>query len=693
MATKNETKKQSIRDLNEIIKNPDKYARNITIKRLVTILQKMSDYYYGEVEALVDDEIFDIMVDVLRERDPNNAFLFQTGVTETTQEDIQLPFSMPSLNKIKPGEKSLSMWFNKYKGPYIAMDKLDGISVQIYKDENGNIDMFTKKQTDIGTSKKHLLQYIVDQKSLDNIPPNTSIRGEIVISKRNFKKIQKYDPNLKNPRSAMAGLVNTDKIDTRIAKKAKIVMYNILSPTYTISKQLEKLQQWGFSIVWNKKLDIDDEYSESENDSENDSDSDESDGKIKEIDGKIIMIEKKLKDILKIRKETSKYLVDGIVLVDDSKTYIHQSINPKHAMAFKMNIDTNMKDVLVKEIIWEPTMYSYLQPVIRIKPTVMDGNVTVTYVTAHNAKYVWDNKIGKGSILKIVRSGDVIPYIVDVIKSVEHPDMPTYNYMWNETKVDIIVVDPSEDILRTIKIKQTLHFFRTIGVKYLSVGLITKLYDAGYKTILSIVVSSNNKDDKLYNISGLGKQMITKIYNQIDNAFERIKLPELMAGSLKFGRGMGVRKIREIIKKYPDILDYRNEEKDYLREMILEIDGFSEKLASKFIDNLDNFYIFIEELRNNTDYKLVFTSSKKEKKVDNKQNLFIGQKVVLTGFRSNDISDFIERNGGKIISSVSKNTTMVVYVHSDKLGSKFTKAKQLGITLMTKEEFEKKYFG
>ena len=139
-----EKKKQGLRDLKKIIKNPEKYAREITVKRLVTILQKMSDYYYGEAEPLVDDDTFDIMVDVLREKDPNNSFLFQTGVTETTQDDIQLPFSMPSLNKIKPGEKSLTRWFNKYTGPYIAMDKLDGISVQIYKDGDGNIDMFTK---------------------------------------------------------------------------------------------------------------------------------------------------------------------------------------------------------------------------------------------------------------------------------------------------------------------------------------------------------------------------------------------------------------------------------------------------------------------------------------------------------------------------------------------------------------------
>lgn len=667
------TKKSSIRDLQKIINNPEMYARNITIKRLVTILQKMSDYYYGETEPLVDDDVFDIMTDVLRERDPNNSFLFQTGVSETTNNDIELPFSMPSLNKIKPGEKTLKKWFTIYNGPYIVMDKLDGISVQIYKDGDGNVDMFTKKKTNIGTSRKYLLKYMINQEILDNLPPHTSIRGEIVITKKNFRKIREYYPKLKNPRSAMAGLVNTEKIDKRIAKKATIVMYNILSPTYTISKQLKQLKKWGFTTVWHKELIL---Y-KSDTKTNNDDD----------INNKIMSIELKLKELLKLRKEISDYLVDGIVLADNSKTYIHQSSNPKHAMAFKMNIATNMKNVEVKEVIWEPTMYSYLQPIIRIEPTVMDGNVTVTYVTAHNAKYVWDNKIGNGSILKIVRSGDVIPYIVDVIKQSSRPDMPNVNYMWNDTKVDIIVVDPSKDIIRKIKIKQNVHFFKTIGVKFLSIGIITLLYDSNYTTVLSIIVAANTKDILPYNISGLGKHIIKKIYKQIDDVFDKIKLHVLMSGTLIFGRGIGIRKLKKITDMYPDILDYYNKPKDYLRNMILEVDGFSEKTASKFIDNLGNFVSFFNSLQNNTTYGLIATVDKKEN-----GNLFADKKIVLTGFRSKDISDFIENNGGTITSSVSNKTFMVIYIPTNKPGSKFTKAQNLGIHLMTKEEFEKKYF-
>jgi len=689
-------KKTTIRDLDKIIANPEEYARSVTIERLVTILQKLSDVYYSGTEPLVEDDVYDIMLDVLKEKDPNNSYLFQTGVSKATETDIKLPYSMPSLNKIKPGEKTLERWFKSYSGQKIIMDKLDGISGQLYIDDKGNADLFTKKQTDVGTSKKHLIKYLVDEKALKKIPKNTSIRGEIVISKKDFEDITKIDPSFKNPRSVMSGMVNTDKLDTRIANKAQYVTYAILGSKLKISEQLKKLKSWGLKTVWNDELKLDSDTNEEDNDDE-----------INEV----LQIESKLSDILKNRIEKSEFLIDGIVVSDNEKYYEHGSDNPKHAMAFKMNIATNMKDAEVEEVIWEPTMYGYLQPVIKIKPTVLSGNTTVTYVTAHNAKYVKDKKIGKGSVIKIVRSGDVIPYIVDVPKPSKEPDMPDMEYMWNDTDVEIFVVDPDDETKRKINIKKNLHFFKTIGVKYLSDGIITKLYDAGYETIASIVASANNKDEDLYEISGLGKKMITKIYDQIDIAFSKIKLPELMAGSLKFGRGMGVRKIKEIIKKYPNILEMINLDQDQIKEKILEVSGFSDILASKFSENLNDFIEFLDELKDNSNYDLSFhvekpkdnKSSKKSAKnttntnIDVKANKQIEEvdmskhKIVMTGFRSDEMTNFIERNGGKVSSGVSKNTTLVVYVEGDKLSSKLQKANDLGIQIMTREEFEKKF--
>lgn len=718
VAKETPSKKGSLRDLDKIQNDPEGYANTVTVERLVTILQKMSDYYYEEARPLVEDNVYDVMLDVLKERDPDNAYLFQTGVEKTTDKDIELPYFMPSLDKIKPGEKPLPRWFKSYKGPYIVMDKLDGISVQIYKNDQGEVDLFTKKRTGMGTSKKHMLKYLADKKILDKMPNGTSVRGEVVISRKDFEAVQEFEPDLKNPRSAMAGLMNTDKLDTRIAKKAQFVTYNILYPRYTLSEQQKKLKSWGFKVVWNKKYELSD--LEEGNDEDEQEDEDETDEDTDQ-DDKIKAIESNLKTILGERVSKSEFLVDGIVLYDDSEIYEHDDGNPKHAMAFKMNSTTNMKDAIVEEVMWDPTMYGDLRPVVRIKPVVLSGNTTVTYCTAHNAKFVKDNNIGKGAVIKIVRSGDVIPYIVEVVKPAKKPQMPDMEYEWNDSEVQIIVVNPSEEVLRKMKIKQNLHFFRKLGVKFLSEGLTAKFYDAGYETITSIVACASNKDTDPYKIGGLGEKMVTKIYDQIDKAFGRVKLPELMSGSLKFGSGLGVRKIKEIVKKYPNILEMKDEDPEDLKDSIMGVSGFSNILATKFTENLSAFCDFLDELRENCSYDLSFKvkAQGKDKKVQKKtkgkakkdadtddedkdedqeegepdENAvdMSKEKVVMTGFRSDPITEFVENNGGKISSSVSKNTTLVIYVPSDKGSSKITKAKDLGINVMTREEFEKKY--
>jgi DNA ligase (NAD+) len=707
---KSKSNKGGLRDLQKIIDDPEEYARNVTVERLVTILQKMSDYYYSEPRPLVEDTVYDVMLDVLKERDPDNAFLFQTGVTKTTEKDVKLKYPMPSLNKIKPGEKPLRRWFATYKGPYVVMDKLDGISVQIYKDEYGNVDIFTKKQTVMGTSKKHMLEYLVDQKVLDKIPKGTSIRGEVVISKKDFEKIKTIDPELKNPRSTMAGLMNTEKIDKRIASNAQLITYNILHPRYKISEQLSKLKKLGFKTVWNKKLD----ESEFEKDEEDNEDEEEDEGEDEEeqqdnndnTDSHSKTIESVLGSILNERVSKSDFLVDGIVIADDSEIYEHTESNPKDEMAFKMNSTTNMKDAVVEEVEWNATMYGNLQPRIRIDPIILPGNTTVTYVTAHNAKYVQENNIGKGAIIKIVRSGDVIPYIVSIVKPANEPDMPDVEYEWDKNEVDVHVVNPDDDTTRQIEIRQNLHFFRKLGVKFLSEGIITKLYDAAYDTVISIVKSASEKNTKLYKISGLGEKMVTKIYDQIDKAFSRIKLADLMAGSLKFGEGLGSRKINEVIKIYPDILNMKDDSEEKIKKKILEVPGFSNILATKFSENLKSFVEFLEELRESCSYDLSFEHKKgkinkkndmseeeeEEEEEEEKAVDMSNQKIVMTGFRSAAITDFVEKNGGKISTSVSKNTTLVIYAETEKGDSgKLTKAQELQIPIITRSEFEKRY--
>ena len=167
---------------------------NLDSKKLEKILRDLSKEYYNTGESLVSDEVYDLLKEKLEDLDPNNIFLNEIGAPIDSKEKVKLPYSMGSLDKIKPSTEELEKWKKKYKGAYIVSDKLDGISGQLYitKDDN---KLYTRGDGDYGQDISHLLKYLIDidylQKNKNNMKLPISIRGELIISRENFKKVDK----------------------------------------------------------------------------------------------------------------------------------------------------------------------------------------------------------------------------------------------------------------------------------------------------------------------------------------------------------------------------------------------------------------------------------------------------------------------------------------------------------------------
>ena len=111
----------------------------------------------------------------------------------------------------------------------------------------------------------------------------------------------------------------------------------------------------------------------------------------------------------------------------------------------------------------------------------------MSYATGHNAAFIVKNKINIGSIIKVIRSGDVIPKITEVIKQSSEPKLPEtwIKYKWNSTKVDFELIN-KEDNTR-VKFKTMLYFFKTLGVDGLAEGNLKKIMKAGYKSTKDIL--------------------------------------------------------------------------------------------------------------------------------------------------------------------------------------------------------------
>ena len=610
---------------------------NISTQNLIKVLKYASNKYYNEEEVLTDKE-YDTLYELLKTKSPKNAFLKQIGSKVHTKNKIELPFHMGSMDKIKPFTGNIDKWKKTYKGPYIISDKLDGVSGLFVVDDDDNKKLYTRGDGTIGTNISSLIPLIktLDQKFELN---DFAVRGEFIISKKNF---QKYKNKYSNARSMINGIINKKNSTKEDFKIVDFIIYEFISSSsMSLSKQMKNIKKLNLNLVNATRVeDINDNN---------------------------------LSKLFKTRKKNSIYEVDGLVITNDNKHEKNSSGNPKYAFAFK---DMSLLDSAIVEVVnveWNISKDGLLKPRIAIKPVSLSG-VVIKYVTGFNGKYIMDNKIGKGSKLKIIRSGDVIPHIIGIEKSTQ-ADMPNIKYKWIESKVDIIVDESNELIKKERLIKSITYFFKTIQVKNIDARLVEKIIDIKLDSIQKILKA---KDKDFLKIEGFKETMATKIYENIQNSIKNIKLSRLMTASNIFGSGFGIKKFDAILKVHPDIIRKKYKEKKII-VLIKAIDGFEEKTAIKFAKGIPKFIIFLKTIPM-VRISVTKVSGNKLKDI----------KVVFSGFRDKELEEKIENEGGKVVGTISKNTTYLIVKDSNETSSKITKAKELNIKIITKDLFIKK---
>ena len=230
-----------------------------------------NDKYYLNNNPIFSDEVYDILKELLSERDPNNELLKTVGSVMKGQK-VKLPYWMGSMDKIKPDSNSVAKWQKKYPdGPYVISDKLDGSSGLIYytrknSSSEWNVRMFTRGSHDFGRDITHLIEPLMGKNFL--VPPkklvngiekemgvsqgetiNTiAIRGEIIMTTKNFEK---YKETKKDSRSLVNGLVcrkNWDKDDLKVLKDTDFVVFEIVDPRMLKIKQFKFLEESGYKV-------------------------------------------------------------------------------------------------------------------------------------------------------------------------------------------------------------------------------------------------------------------------------------------------------------------------------------------------------------------------------------------------------------------------------------------------------------
>jgi len=665
--SKNKSNKKLI---DSYISNPDHFLLNNDLDDIISIYSYASDKYYNG-ESIINDKLFDKLKDYIEMIDPKNPILEEVGF-KTKINKVKLPFFMGSMDKVKPDNpKALTNFSNDYHKPYIYSDKLDGISGLIYK-KNNQLHLYKRGTGLEGSDITKILDYINLSDNINmnknrlleilnklDIKDDIAIRGELVMKKKTFET--KYSKTYDNGRNLVSGATINKKLNKELLNDIDFVAYEVVSPWITdMSKQFKFLNELKLNVVYNNILNDNLDFND-------------------------------LRDKLIDRKKNSIYEVDGIIIssVNLDKTRSNEKY-PPYAFAFKDTELNEMREVKVLDIEWNVSKDGYIKPILILEPVFLNG-VTISRVTANNAKFIVDNKIGKNTIIKLIRSGDVIPKIVGIVKHTT-PLLPNLKYKWNETKVDILIDEEHDQQI----ISELVFFFEKLKIKYVSEGTVKKLIDIGIDDILKVFDITKKQ---LLEADGIEDKLAEKIYNNIKEALDNLTILDLMVASNSFGHGIGERKIIKVLESHPDILKlYEDLEENELIDLLINLESFDEITATNFVKGLDKFIDLFNELKPAMRKQLRLSLNDYKKKLEKIKNLdhpIKNKKVIFSGFRNDDLENKIKDNGGKIVSSVSKNTDILVTTElaiKAKSNAKVIKALELNIKILTENQFIKKYF-
>lgn len=599
--------------------------------------------YFNDGESDLSDIEYDTLEKELYVIDPANKFFTGIG-SEVRGDKVRLPCKMGSLTQI--WDTDYSKWINDNNlstEVIVLTAKMDGVSVLLVYDNATEFQIAYSRGN--GLEGQDISRHI---KNIPNVPKNiectytTIIRTEAIISKTNFIKFQeecktrKYKI-YKNPRNAVAGLLNSKIIPDWIYKYLEIIAYEVIG-NYSKIDQLKTLQNNSFVVVpYVYKL------AKKFND-ENFKDQilyNKNEGVLKDYEQDGIVIDINDSDIRKRINPTS------------------NSLNPEFSKKYKIREDINIVQATVISVLWSPSKNKLLKPRVQLEPFELNG-VTITHTNGFNAKYIIDNKINIGSKVMMIRSGDVIPYIISIVSESDEPSLPDKiefgNYKFNKTKVDFELLEENDIVER----KRIESFFSSLDIPHIGPGVVKKLYENSYDSICKIIKMSEKELKE-----ELGKNG-SKIYNSITDRMNNVTEYEFM-GSLPYFEGIGKRMFEKIYDHYGFCSDLSVEQ-------LTKVSGFDVKTSNKVFTNYHKYYII----------KLLLNITFKDKVIQS--GSLDGTTWVFTGYRDKEAQQTILDNGGLIGTGIKVNTTYLVTKDINGKSSKLEKARDLNINIISPDE-------
>lgn len=365
-------------------------------------IAEASQKYYTDGSSGLSDKEWDSMMDQLKKENPDSPLITQVGhgydVNKDTTPGKKYKHKYGIIGSLEKchnwSEVTKSIQDALMKRTVIGALKLDGLSIVMYFEHGFLYRALTRGKDNIGIDVTEKVGRILKNRSIKDKSFTGSVRGEAIMSYKNFELFKQVHPEAENPRNSVAGIINQKEITDDI-EFVDIVVYTVIGDE---TRCIRGFDQHGYASMLNwltSQFEHVVKYTLLVN-----------------IDD----IKNKFDDAMKNLATLwyGYYPADGIVLTDGALQYDDNNHSYSfNSIAYKFPAET--KEAEIEGVEWSFSKTGYMIPRVRIHPTSLSG-ATVRYASGFNAKYVIDNKIGPGAIVTICRSGEVIPDIQEVVK-------------------------------------------------------------------------------------------------------------------------------------------------------------------------------------------------------------------------------------------------------------------------------------
>lgn len=640
------------------------------IKELVEILNKAAKSYYVDAVEIMPNIEYDKLYDELLELEKETNVVLSNSPTQNVGYEIagELPKKahespMLSLDKTKSVE-DLREWLGENKA--LLSWKMDGLTIVLTYRDGELAEAVTRGNGTIGEVITN------NAKNFQNIPLKIEfkgeliLRGEAIIKYSDFKRIndaiEDATAKYKNPRNLCSGSVR--QLNPAITK-SRMVYCNIFNVVKadgidfenSKAKQFEWAKNEGFDVVEYKFTDS------------------------KSIADDIAEFESKI--------ESNDIPSDGLVLLLDDIALGERlgstSKFPRNAMAFKWSDERQVTKL--KYIEWSPSRTGLINPVAVFEPVELEGT-TVSRASLHNVSIFEDLMLGVGDEISVYKANMIIPQVYENLKKSNTEKVPdtcpacgSHASIKQDNESKVLLCTNPDCQIKHIKQYALMASRDALNIDGLSESTLEKFLSKGFIKNDSDIFKLDRYKDEIVNMEGFGRRS----YEKLMAALEEAKHTNVARFLYSLGiNGIGSANAKMIAKYFDNDIDkIITAGKDDL----LEIEGIGEVLANSIVD-------FFKDSKNIENVKSLREVLIFEVEESAGSDSFAGKVFVITGSlehftNRNELKELIEKNGGKVSGSVSSKTNFLINNDTTSNSSKNKKAKELGVEIISEEDFLK----